>query len=293
MTLFGIILALLNPLFTSVQNVVSKKTLVLDPSKFDWNVVFSRLAYGIPVLAILFYFMPWNAPLVLSFWLLVGLLIILEIPSQWYYHQSIKAGQMSLVMPLTALLSILMLPTIYIFSDWTIGGIIGSIFIALSVYVLSATQTGFSKKNLFAPITHLVTNKPSRYMLIAVGLWGITTPLQKYLVKLSNVPTLGVLYLGGCSICVIIFTVVLGNTKQTVIPANKSVPFIGLLAGIASVTQYWSLLYLHPIYMIALKDTILFWTIIWDIIFFKEKISRAQLIATLCVFSGSMLIVFL
>src|SRR5690606_8164204 len=103
-----------------------------------------------------------------------------EIPSQWYFHQAIKEEQISLVLPLAALLGPLLLITSVVFNDtsWNLLGITGIITVSIGVYALHLPQ-GSLWGQLLTPIRSMLSKRASRYMLLTVLLWTVTTHLQR------------------------------------------------------------------------------------------------------------------
>lgn len=226
------------------------------------------------------------------FWPTMLLLILLEIPSQWYFHQAIKMEQISLVMPISTLIMIPMLSSFVFFEGWSWLGVSGSLVVAFGVYMLQTTKESFSLSNLWAPVKSIFTNKASRYMVYTIVLWSITTPLQKVTANQSSVAFMGVVYLSGCSLGVILWRLIRGQSVRSVImpPGSIRLVPIGLFAGGGSITQYWALSILNPVYVIALKETILLWSILWDKIFFKHSPSRLQIASTIIVVVGAIMV---
>ena len=293
----GLILALLNPVAVSIQNTLAKRGLLCDDIE-DMAVVFARLFYVVPVLLI---YLAWTGmPAVINqwFWSTIVLMIILEVPSQWFYHQAIKTEQISLVMPLTALLPLFLFTSFVFFGGWSWLGAAGVLVVSFGVYFLEATKyleaakESFSFSNLFGPVKAIIKNKASRYMLVTVLLWSVTTPLQKVAVDQSNVAFMGVCYLAGCSIMIIVYRLLARQSVARVVwPVGVLglIP-IGIFAGFGSIFQYSALSFLAPVYVIALKDTILLWSVLWDKLIFHQTITRAQMISIIIVTVGSIMV---
>jgi len=287
----GIFISLLNPVFVSLQNVAARKGLTRGDVE-DMAVVFSRLFYVVPVLLAYLWWKGMPAKIDPYFWPTMLVLVLLEIPSQWFFHQAIKTEQISLVMPISTLIMIPMLSSFVFFSGWSWLGFAGSMTVAFGVYLLQASKEGLSTHNLLAPIRSIITNKASRYMLYTIVLWSITTPLQKVTANQSSVAFMGVIYLSGCSIGVIVWRLIRRQSVKSVIAPPGTVRLIpvGLLAGGGSITQYWALSVMNPVYVIALKETILLWAIIWDRMFFGHKPSKMQIASTCLVVIGAAMV---
>lgn len=287
----GLILALLNPVAVSIQNVLAKIGLLRDDIE-DMAVVFARLFYVVPVLSI---FLLWTGmPEVVNlwFWPTIALMVLLEVPSQWFYHQAIKTEQISLIMPLTALLPLFLFTSFIFFGGWSWFGGAGVLVVSSGVYFLEATKEKLSLDNLLGPFKAIAKNRASRYMLATVLLWSITTPLQKVAVGQSNIAFMGVCYLSGCSILIILQRIIRKQSvAKVVLPTGvlRVIP-IGLFAGLGSIAQYSALSLLTPVYVIALTDTILLWSVLWDKIIFHKAVTKAQMISIIIVTIGSIMV---
>ena len=293
----GLILALLNPVVVSIQNTLAKIGLLRDDIE-DMAVVFARLFYVVPVLLI---YLAWTGmPAAINpwFWATIVLMIILEVPSQWFYHQAIKTEQISLVMPLTALLPLLLFTSFVFFGGWNWLGAAGVLVVSFGVYFLEATKyleatkEKLSLGNLLGPVKAIMKNRASRYMLATVLLWSVTTPLQKVAVGQSNVAFMGVCYLTGCSILIVFQRIIRKQSVAKVVwpvGVSRLIP-IGIFAGFGSIFQYSALSFLAPVYVIALKNTILLWSVLWDKVIFHQIVTRAQMISIIIVTIGSIMV---
>ncbi|MDD4412468.1 MAG: EamA family transporter [Patescibacteria group bacterium] len=303
----GILISLLNPFFASLQNVFAQIGLK-DKKIDDLAVVFARLFYVVPILLVFFLIVGAPSQINPNFFWIMMIMVLLEIPSQWFFHQSIKMGQLSVVMPISTLIAIPMLSSFWFFGGWSWLGLFGALFITVGIYVLQASKLKegddikyvFSWSNLIKPIKSLFKEKSSRFMLITIVLWSITTPLQKLAssvpgtteTPLSNVAFMGVVYLSLCSLGVVFWSKIKSKKIKSIIypPQKLSLMPIGGFAGFGAIAQYWALSILNPVYVIALKETILIWTVIWDVLIFKQKISVVQLISIVIVMIGAALI---
>lgn len=161
----------------------------------------------------------------------------------------------------------------------------------------------FSFKDWWTPLKRLWTKQKSRYMLYTVAFWTVTTYLQPEAIKLANpnfegpvnyqgIVYMGVMFLLCSSLVILIKRIISGKSVKAVVfpPQLWRLLPIGLLFGFACICQYWAVSVMSPVYMIALKDTVLIWAMIFDKTIFREKIGRAQIISTLMVMIGSMMI---
>lgn len=135
----GLILALLNPVAVSIRNTLAKIELLRDDIE-DMAIVFARLFYVVPVLLIYLWWTGMPKAIDFWFWPTISLMILLEVPSQWFYHQAIKLKQISLVTPLSALLVIPLLLTFIFFGGWSWLGVAGALVVSLGIYFLETAK---------------------------------------------------------------------------------------------------------------------------------------------------------
>lgn len=284
---------MINPFFSSLQPVIAKLGLHRKGVE-EMAVVFARFFYVTPILMIFLWIKGMPDKIDRYFWPTMLALILLEIPSQWFYHQALKADKISLVQPIQTLLVYPLMFSFFVFKGWSWGAFCGVIIVSMGVYLLQLQKLEgeFSLKRFFEPIKALKNNLASRHMLTAVLLWSITTPLQKITSEMSSPAFMGVIYLSGCSLGVILWRVI---NRQSVMPIifppemHKLMP-TGLVAGIASIGQYWSLSIMNPVYAISLKDIRIILIMMWDKLFFKTHISRGQAMATMMILAGSIMV---
>lgn len=285
---------MINPFFSSLQPVVAKLGLHRSGVE-EVAVVFSRFVYVIPVLLVyLFAFQSLPAAIDPYFWLVILGLALLEIPSQWFYHQALKADNISLVQPIQILLVYPLMLSFLFFDGWNWQAFSGVIVVSAGVYFLQLQKLEgkFSWPRFFEPIKSLKDNRASKNMLGAVLLWSLTTPVQKVAVEMSNAAFMGLVYALFCSAGLIIWRLIRRRKIGPMVwpPQPQKLAITGLTAGLASLGQYWALSLMNPVYVVSLKDIRIALIMLWDRVFFKTKISGHQAIATLVILVGSIMV---
>ena len=293
--IFGIICSLISPLLGSVQAVFTKTRLKAFNSIND-AVLFARFFYVLPVLVI-YAAIRWTTIPVINPWFItiILILVLLEVPAQFFYQQAIKSEKISLITPIGSLLTIPMMTSFIFFKGWSVVGCAGIIVITGGVYILQArTHMLTANGKLFDPIKLMWLNKGSRFMLWAVICWSITSPLQRVAIAMSNIEIMGICYLGGCSILTIVWGKQKGIPIRDIIFPNKIYLFapIGLFGGVANILQYTALSLINPAYVVALKQTGQLWAIIWDRKIFQHRISSSQTFAICIIITGALLVGF-
>ncbi len=288
----GLMLALLNPFFSSLRAPIAKFYLN-DARTDDWAVVFARLFYAVPILTVCLLIFGMPERIGDRFWTVMLVLVALEIPAQWFYHQAIKSEQLSTVLPIGSLLVLTMAPiSFYAFGGWSWRAFAGILIVCSGVYALKATQTAFSLRNLTLPIQAIWTHLPSRHMLYTVLLWSATTPLQRVAVAESNIWFMGTVYLSGTALGIVLCTrLAKVPVKSVALPASMlGLAPIGILAGAANMCQYWASSLINPVFVIALKETGLLWMLVWDRLLFKTSISPLRAGSVAAVTTGNILV---
>jgi len=302
----GIFLALLNPFLVSIQNAIAKVRLK-DADIPDEAVVFSRLFYVVPIFAIFVLIVGLPDQIPDEFWGWMLLMIACEIPSQWYFHQALKNEQISTkIMPLAAMLAPLLVLVSVLFRGvaWNAYSLSGIGIFTCGFYLLNLFDDKGERTSLLEPIMNLFTEKSSRYMMFTIILWTVTTTMQKVIIDLFGqqdlskvVSFMGMIYLSGASIGVLLVSSIRLPKESRKFPGEivkfKTIPKlapIGLIAGLAAVCQYSAHRWLEPAEMIALKETILVWAVLIDLIYFKEKIAKHAWLALPLILIGTILI---
>jgi drug/metabolite transporter (DMT)-like permease len=308
--MIGILLALANPLLTSIQNGIAKTALRSD--KFsDSAVVFARLFYMVPFFVLGLAWAGFPIEVGSHFWSLMAIMVTAEVASQILLHKAFKISPMADIMPIAALLGPMLLLTSKVLEPdvtWTLGQYLGIAIITGAVYLSEFQKSSFS--NPLEPLAKILSATGPRFMLIVTLLWVVTTHLQQETVTavhvessgnelidmLKKIAFMGSIYLAGASFGVwLVGKFFNKETSHSILApqgCTRLVP-IGIFAGCASIAQYGSLFFIEEAVMIGLKETLIIWAVIIDALFFGERPNSRQLLTVIAVTLGSLLMIFL
>jgi drug/metabolite transporter (DMT)-like permease len=276
----------------TIQSVYSKKAL-LTKHHNDWTVMLARFLYVLPIF-IIFWFvvgMPTQIADTWSFVLVIVALVILEVASQWTYHQSIKRSPLSLVMPFQSITPIIILPFAYVLLGTvpSVLAIVGIFISTIGLFLLFLETKGAASVFRFSTLKDLGV----WYMIATAIMWAGTTTLQKIGAENAGVSLFGLFYIGGVT-CVMIGFHLTRKVPMTALCTKRDggvLFLIGFWAGLSSLAQYIALTMTNPAVFIALKRTATSLNLLWDKKFFDERIDLWRVAGNILTISGAVLIV--
>lgn len=218
---------------------------------------------------------PHNIQNVPIFFFIIATLVVLEVVSQWTFHQSIKLAPLSEVMPFQTLTPIFIVPINFLLTHQipSLRGMIGigvntlSLFFLYRVSKKSDVSVGL-KMNGGREIGGI------GLMIVTAILWSVTTTLQKIGVQYAGVALFGIFYIGGVTLVIYIYHCVKHIPLNSLWKKEMQRSFvpIGVFAGLATWAQFFALTLLNPAYVGAIKRSANIYTLWLDRSFFKEKI---------------------
>lgn len=279
-------------IFASLQGAYSKKGLISEQFH-DWTIMLVRFIYVLPLFILFWVFekMPRTITSPSLFALIILILIILEVASQWTFHQSIKISSLSLVMPFQNLTPLFIIPINFLIFHKlpSTMGFMGILISTMGLFLLF-------KKQPKLPQNKKGDNKKLGgvgLMIITSVLWALTTTLQKIGIQFAGVSLFGVLYIGGVVILMLIYHWVKRISLRSFFEMKNFHVFlpIGIFAGLSTLTQYLALPLANPAYVNALKRTGNVTNIFWDRSFFGESISIWYITGNILAILGAVLLV--
>lgn len=279
-----ILFASLNPIAESFRNVFSKRaSQKADPLIVSW---FNNL---IPLIC----FFPFIFFIELKFSsdFFIALLIsgFINIAAVILYHRAISKGDISLVVPMLSFTPLFLLVT----SPLIIGefpeelGLAGIIFIVIGSYLLNSKEKG-----ILRPLTALVYNKATRYMLIVALIWSVSANFDKIALRESSIIQFVVFINAIVFTGITIFAVA---KKKLSVKAIKSDPLnlilIGLFTALAFYFHMNALSLTLVAFVIAIKRMSGPLTVLFGHLFLKEENIKERLLGSLIMLIGVFLIV--
>lgn len=167
-------------------------------------------------------------------------------------------------------------------------GAIGIIFIVSGAYALNFER----KNNIFRPLKELFKNKSSFYAIIVSILFSIIANLDKIILLKSDV-FFG--YAAENLIIGLLFLVICLFRKENFNSIKGNAPFlvlIGIIGILSSITFGFAVRMQIVPYIISLKRTSIFFSVLYGAFIFKEQKIKQRLSATIIMLVGIVLIAF-
>jgi len=229
-------------------------------------------------------------------------LLPLEIIALILYMRAIQISDLSITIPFLAFT-----PVFALFTGWLILGelpkllgIIGVLLTVIGGYSLNISE---SKHGLLEPIKCIFKEKGSSLMLIVAAIYSVTSVLGKKAVLLSAPLFFACFYFSLLSIVV---PIVLSpfwlkdikkirdklNSKTSL--SSSIISYLAVAVSQASMVlcHFWAISLVDVAYMISVKRTSLFFSVIYGKILFKEQRILERLVGVAFMLVGITLILF-
>lgn len=289
-----IALSLMVPFIESIR-VATVKHLLVRRGVSDFAVIFATFAYILPGLAIVLARQGELSGISIELLGIVTTLLVLEIPAQRCYHAAIKEDKLGYVLPIISTKTLLI--TVISAILFPLGGnpiraLFGVLMVFFGQLSLHVSRSGRPWQEWLLGLREAMQRRSAQLALATAFLWSATTPLQRVGSELSSPHIFGFVFLTGLAFSFLIWgRIVQGSMVSVVLPKQLPlVAVIGLLQGVAYITQYWCLTKINPGYLMALKESLIFWVILWGRVFFGEKVSRHEFISILLITGGAVFI---
>lgn len=219
---------------------------------------------------------------------------ILSFPLNWcaylLYIKALTLAPLSLTVPLLAFTPVFMLlsATLVLQEQINLMGTVGIILIVGSCYLLHLDKTS---KGFFKPLTSIVTEKASFFMLLVALIFSLAAVLGKKGMLHSSPLFFSFLFFSLCNLSLLAGLALAGQINRRILlsAAPKGV-FLGTLFFSHVVFHTLAIMEVNAIYMIAIKRSSILFSVIFGWYLFKEEhfISRGP--ATLLMFIGAVII---
>lgn len=280
--------ALASALFYSFRGILEKR-IIRSTNKYV-------LGFAIRFFALPFFFIPFFIqPTLLSpithlnqqFWFALFMVCCVGTPIETvFYYEALKEEEVSLVLPILSLAPALTIlwGSLFLKEIPTIAGILGILFVSLGIYAL---KIGRARDGLLAPIHHLKNNRAVRLMFVVMTSISFGSIFDKMGVTNSNAFFYSAANYTGVSLVLYILVVIkarkhLGDLKKQI------VPFATIGIFVAGYTFLYSLALSSGFasYVIGIKNASILFTIIFGIVFLREKEKWSKILAGLLIFIG-------
>lgn len=253
-----------------------------------YGMALLRLGYTVPILTLGWLWTP-IPELGRDFFLIVAVALPLEAAAGLFYMQALKSAPLSVCTPMLAFT-----PLFLILSGWlllqetlNLWGITGIIAIISGSYLINGQER---RQGWLAPWAALWRLPGTRWMILAAGLYAVTSALGK-LAVLHSAPTFfGLFYPTVFSGCMLV------GYPWSSRPGSQllKLPFWGILVGCcmaASILCHFQAIHLAPTaYVIAIKRTSLLFSVLLGGLWLGEGQLPTRLLGAGCMVGGVALI---
>lgn len=271
--------------FHAISGVFSKKALKeVNPLL----VAFANIFFALPFFLIALLWLNWS-PLNFIFWRAALISAALNVIALLFVMRALKIGGLSSTIPFLSFTPLFLIFT----SKLIVGefpsmlGILGIILIIVGAYVI---ETG-EQKGFLGPFKSLVKNKGAQLVILASFIYSISSSFDKVAVLNSNPITYLVVLYSIIALVYIILIQLKSDQKFGAIKQKFKILFpIGLLAALTVFFQMTAINSAMVSYVISLKRTSVFWSVLLGLIIFKEKNIKFRLASALLMVIGVFLI---
>ncbi|HEX9805024.1 MAG TPA: DMT family transporter [Candidatus Dojkabacteria bacterium] len=287
--MLGIIFAQGSAILQATQNILIKKLVKKeDPFVVIWYTIFLSMLFLIPIVLI-------NGIPTLgeNFYLLLGIRIILDVFALSLYFYALKAGDVSLVIPLYSFSVVFSLISSSIinkeFPNWI--GVIGIFIIIAGTYLLNLPIKE-RRKNILLPFKMLFNEMAARLILLSAFLYGIIYSINKAGIENSSTSfftfsaALGLLVFFSCAL---LYKNKGDLSKSIQIRKFKQFLPLGLLDGVKIFLFMLAVTYTYVSFADASDNTTAIYSTIFAGLIFKEKI-RQRIVPIMIMILGVVLI---
>ena len=176
-----VLLSLIAAFTLATSDALTKKALA---SHNEYIVAWLRLVFSLPLLLILFLFIP-VPNLDKEFYAAFALSLPLEIVSIILYIKALRLSPLSLTLPFLALTPVFLIFISYIILGERVSfaGSVGILFIAAGSYTLNISKI---KEGIFEPLRAITKERGSVFMIGVALIYSLTSSLGKLAIKHSS-----------------------------------------------------------------------------------------------------------
>lgn len=230
----------------------------------------------------------------LSFWLLIAILVPFELLAMWLYMLAIRDYPLHLTLPYLAFTPVFNILTGFVVLHETVSlpGLAGIILVVVGAYFLNGDQAG--GRGWLLPLTRIIRNRGSIYMLIVAMIYSLTSVLGKRAMQYATPLSFGPFYfllLGA----LIVAGVGCRRPGREVIRGLfgrwRQLFMVGGCMAVMIVTHFLAIARVEVAYFTSLKRTSLLFGILYGFLLFKEPHPLRHLLAGALMVAGVAMIV--
>lgn len=289
MSYLWVALSLISAFTLATSDALTKKALI---SNNEYIVAWLRLVFSLPLLFIIFLFIP-VPELDKDFYTAFLLALPLEILSIIMYIKALRISPLSLTLPFLALTPVFLIFISYLILGEKVSllGGIGILLIASGSYTLNIRTI---RKGILEPFRAITKEKGSILMIGVALIYSITSSLGKMAIEHSSPLFFGTTYFIAVTtiFAPIAFWMGRSDLKSFISGRQFKGLFLpGLFYGIMIASHMVAMSLAKVAYMISVKRISLIISVIYGYLFFREEDIKERLFGATLMFIGFVIIV--
>ncbi|MFH1415604.1 MAG: DMT family transporter [Elusimicrobiota bacterium] len=279
-------LSVLTAFFFAASGALSKR---ITQKASHYTVTWVMFSFALPW--IIFYFIKSDVPRIEpSFiWALCGSLI-LNMVAVTLFVKAIHLSPLNITYPFVSFTPVFLVLTGYIFLGEFPSryGIAGILLVALGTYVIFAAGSG---SGVMEPFRRLIDDKGALLMLIVAFIWSFAAAFDKVAVISSSPSFYTFSFNTGFTLCYMPFLIKMRPGFIGEIKDNLTLMLLlGLTGALLFISQMTALDYAHVSYVIAIKRGGMLFSVIFGIVFFRERLTYTRTAGIFLMLCGMVLI---
>jgi len=278
------ILALTAAFTLATSDALTKKALL---SYNEYTVAWLRLVFTLPLLFIIFLFIP-IPELDRDFYIAFLLALPLEILSIVLYIKALRLSPLSLTLPFLSLTPVFLIFISYLIlgEKVSLGGAAGILLIAAGGYALNIHKI---KEGIFGPFRAITKEKGSILMIGVALIYSFTSSLGKMAIEHSSPLFFGVTFFTALTISLTPIAFYKGGKFNGRAALSSLLP--GFFYSLMVVSHMIAISLAKVAYVISIKRTSLIIGILYGYLLFREEKIRERLLGALLMFIGFAVVV--
>jgi drug/metabolite transporter (DMT)-like permease len=270
----------------AARNIISKRTVDTNDAIIG---TWSALTFGFMVASVYVLFTGINIT-DNTFWMIIAIRIVGDILATWTYFKALERSQVSVVIPLTALLPVLTLGTSAFINNQAVSPLqlLGVVLISVSTVTLLAMQARKDKS------TEQLDWRGVMFMAITVVLWSFMETFHKLGVDASNPATYFFFSYAGFA-AITSLGMALWRWKQltSLITTGKvwELSPNGLVLGIERVFSLHAVVQGPVASVAAIKFSSVIWTAFLAAFILQERLTVVKIVTTIGTVVGVILVI--
>ena len=281
-----ILLSLIAAFTLATSDALTKKALT---SHNEYIIAWLRLIFSLPLLLILFLFIP-VPELDKEFYTAFALSLPLELLSIILYIKALRLSPLSLTLPFLALTPVFLIFVSYILLGERVSfaGAIGILFIAAGSYALNISKI---REGIFEPLRAITRERGSVLMIGVALIYSLTSTLGKVAIQHSSPLFFGSTYFTALALFFAPIAFYKNKEKKMENKTIFSVILPGIFYSLMVVSHMIAISLAKVAYVISVKRMSLIIGVLYGYLFFKEKNIGERFIGASLMFIGFIMVV--